>query len=789
MKIKNKNSIPISINMKPDKSNILFPEGNQKTVKPTSQIVFPVIYISPSIVGFHSTEVKLVLNERAYIIIDVIADVCQPNLKLSTNLVVFAEETTCRHVEITNPLGSDISFKWNSSSHNFDIEPKEGICKGSSSLLCFVEYFPNRVGALVADLDFYCAKKHVNQLRLIAKRTDKKLRFVPECLNFKDAPLNIPVAQKVMLQNDSRVLQHYSLRPSEFDKWVDIFPKEGVVYPDNYAVVTVTLTQTTGGPFNNKLTFEIARSGDADLILQGNIVYPEVAISPTKLIFNKIPCSTTGVIKFTVENMSNAIASISFNMSMYPEYVITKTNKFSDTRMIDPFTLAKHAHQTLYVRFRPYAACRDKFVLPIIVNKQVAIDIREAESKHAVNFLKERLSLRKSINIQPIPTPISVNSYATEAKIIFSKFVIYLNYSLPPGKYENTYRLKVSNPQPERENLCIRTDDLEDPFHLTYVSGKRISQLEDSIICSLNPHEEVYFEVSFRPDTFGTYRVVLPIFLRSDNSEKPHNILVVEGEFAQPTIMFRHPVYYTKPVPLKISVIRCTTLILRHHFQNCEVYPISPVPWLEINVLKRISLPNNVQEVLIRGRFCPEVRTSLYLTVSIRCSCGGECDVPVYITVDNCFLTNYAFVHNFILNPHYNLELKSTSVVMVTRSVPLLTYDSNVTFQERPSALSTMDVSHGKLEEYNLSEFLLSYPLFPEEIDNMYKFMDSCVSVMETWVYNQAFFGSSFYKIPEGIAHVEFVKDKQNKITIVSPFVKLLINILGEEMEKYFEIE
>lgn len=783
----------ISIIIKPDKCNVLFPEGNRKIIKGNSEIVFPVIYISPAVIGFHSVELKLVLNDLAYIIVDVIADVCPPNLNLSKNLIEFVKESTYHYVEISNPLCTRVNFKWNLFCHNFEIHPKEGVCKGSCSLLCYVQYFPNRDGPSQIDAELSSAGKCINQLRIVAQAANKKLYFAPHHLTFKDTPLNIPVVQKVMLKNESAVVQHYSLIPSEFDKFVKIFPSDGIVYPTSSAVITVTLKLTACVSFDYKLSFYVTRSQVTDLILSGNVAYPEIVIRPNSFNFNKIPCSTTDTLRFTVENKSNAVVSIKFDMSMYSEYAITSTYKMHDVETVDKLTLEKRARQTLYAHFKPYAACRDKFFLPIIINDMIGPVISETESKSVTRFLTEEIPQSKSIPLPHTLDLISVRSYATEAKIIFSKFTINLTYMRPPNRSESTYRLKITNPQTVCEKICIRTDHLQHPLYLTLISGKEVIQLDKAIVCSLEPQGEIYFEVSFRPDTVGTYKAAMPIFLRSDNSEKPHNILCIEGVFPVPTIWFNRPIYYSKAVPLKISVVNTGKLIFKHHFEDCQVYSTGPIPWLELEVLDNIQVGRHEREVLVTGRFRPEVRGGVCMIISIYCSCGGRCDVSVYFTIDNCFLTNYAFVHNFILHPDYNLELKkvpSMDALVTLESISCVHKDYNVTFQNRCSLLSIMDAPKVKYDEYDLSHFFDSYPFFPDEHDPLYKFMESCVSVMETWIYTQAFFGNSFYKIPDDIIHVHFVKgDYKSKPTLLVPFLKLLSNLLGEKMDEYFQLE
>lgn len=82
---------------------------------------------------------------------------------------------------------------------------------------------------------------------------------------------------------------------------------------------------------------------------------------------------------------------------------------------------------------------------------------------------------------------------------------------------------------------------------------------------------------------------------------------------------------------------------------------------------------------------------------------------------------------------------------------------------------------------YDQAEFFPDYPLFPSEDSSISPFMCGCIQVVENWLYSQGFFGSRFYKIPTGISFVIFNANSK----IVPPFIQLLINLVGSELEDY----
>lgn len=100
--------------------------------------------------------------------------------------------------------------------------------------------------------------------------------------------------------------------------------------------------------------------------------------------------------------------------------------------------------------------------------------------------------------------------------------------------------------------------------------------------------------------------------------------------------------------------------------------------------------------------------------------------------------------------------------------------------QHAQSIISILDAGQSLKDLYDHNDFFCDYPFFPNDDRNLNSFMCGCVEVVENWVYTQGFFGSSFYKIPADISFVDFSKTK-----IVPPFIQLLINLVGSELEEY----
>lgn len=657
IKIKNKNSEAITVYITPDKSNVIFCEGNTKIVKGNSEVNFVGLYISP-VIGYYTIELKIIFNYCALVIVNVLANVCPASLKLKSDRIVFTEENVTQYLEINNPLSTDAFFKWSLTCNNFSIEPLEGHVKGNDSLMCYVQYFPDREGPTTVYADLSTCGIYTEQLRLTVQLVAKKLFFMKPKLHFKDIPLNISILKKIPLKNDSDTIQYYSLIKNDFKDYVDIFPSKGVVYPKSYIILLITVKLTSCVHFLTTLKFAIGKEEFLDLTLSGNVVYPNIVTTPTILNFNKIPASTTNMLKFTIRNESDAIAKIKFSMSMYPEFSITETDNYWDLETVGTIQLEKHSSIQLYIRFAPYARTIYGFILPIVINDILGPIDNATTARRMSCYLIDNVLHSSAV---PIPTmlPITtVQCQATEAKIRFSKTLINLSYAPPPNKCKPHYELKISNEQAEtEEKFCIRTDDLAYPFYITYLRGKQIAQHNRAIVCSLLPKEEVFFKLSFHPDRVGIYKCLLPVYIRSDHSDTPHNYLRIKGTSPLPTITCVNPVIYFKTLPLKVQAVTTTQFVLENHFENCKVECTSTLLELEVEVCNQFLSGRNTQELCIEARIRSQRSLREYCNISIACSCGGNCNVPAYLVTENCFFTNYAFVYSCIMNPLYNLGL------------------------------------------------------------------------------------------------------------------------------------
>lgn len=519
-------------------------------------------------------------------------------------------------------------------------------------------------------MELITGERNYQQIRLTVKNLNAKMYFSNPALIFQNIPLNIPRVQMAHLKNGSVIPQAFTVMDHELSQYIDVYPKEGVVYPNSSTIIFVTVKFTSCVAFDATVKFNLIRLGILQLPIKGNIVYPDIVVLPRAMNFKKISCSTMDTINFTVENRSVAVATVTFDMAMYPEFRITETDHRFDNSAVDTIVLQQQGMKHLCIRFTPFASTKDKFALPMIVNDILGTaEMGDQSKSKVVEFLTNDIPGCKMIPAPSSMHAVDVQAFATKAKLFVSKLLINLSYTISGEDSNSHYNLVFTNCQPEFDEICIRTDALIPPLYLKYAGGKDVVVHEKSITCRLDPDEEVRFDVSFCPERVGRYRAAVPVYLRSEKSRKPHTCINIEGLFPEPIIKSLDAVVHFKPLPLKVVAVGKRRFLLENHFENCKVSCSSGQKELELEIMDRVSIKKNIQQVTITSHFRSERCQRAHLTVHVYCSCGANCDVSYYLIAENCFLTNYALVHTYIMNPAYNLELRKHTSDITTAEV------------------------------------------------------------------------------------------------------------------------
>lgn len=676
MLIKNNNEFDIRLYFRPEKPNLLFPEGNRRIVKECSEEVVTVVYIS-SLSGYYTTSLDIIVNECGVFVVNIEADTRSHHLQVDTDYLEFKDEYT-RYLEIFNPLNSDTTFKWIIEGKNFQIDPQHGEIRARSKLRCEVMYVANREGSDVVQLDLTVSDKIIHNVRLVVGLISMRQYFTVEELKFDDIPLNISVTKLTLLTNDSSYPRSFSLMHSDVLNFINVHPKEGIVYGNSYSIISVTLKVPSCVKFATKLRFRITGTGILELPLKGNVIYPEVSIIPKIFKFQKIPSSTIGSLKFNVTNLSNAVASVRFDLSMYDEYKITETKNYWSTEFLKDLTLAKYQSKELFIHFIPKAEACDQFYLPVVINDILGPFSAKNLTDNASAYLSNCLVDCKQIELPFKIETIRVLSYSIAPKLIFSKLTIRLNYKVSPFSYKNVHNLRISNNGKDDEWVCIRTNELTPPFTLTQKGGQDVVKYPNSMVCKLQPHGEIILNISFNPDRFGNYETTIPVHIKSDTSTQPHNVIRVFGIFQSPTITSRNIINYYKPGPLMVVNMGVIEFHFDNHFEYCKVKCASDLYGFKTEIVADLYHQVNRRIVTMKVTYTTDRCISRLCTFSMYCSCGVSRCVTVAICRENCFLTNYAEVFMYIKDQNYNMELKRTESAISAVSIFLVTRNSSI---------------------------------------------------------------------------------------------------------------
>lgn len=599
-------------------------------------------FISHS-VGCYTCNVDVIINECIVFVLTIVADICSRFLKLDKECVDFLEESTREFVEITNPLNAEIFFSWHFSSNNIEIEPVEGAVKPYSSMVCQLQYFPEEDGPQGMDVELFCGDKYTHQLKLSIASARVKLEFVPRELVFADVPLNMPVTQYVTLVNRQNRLQAFSVRQSEFSQYLQVRPSKGIITGNSRAVVSLTLKVPVCAKFSTNLLFDVAAFGTITLPLRGNVVYPDIIVSPSIIHFKTIPASTRAWVSFTVKSNCCTPSTVRFDLRQYREYAIHDSVKWWDTKALDFLTLPAGGIKNLYLHFTPSQSFRDMFFLPIIVNDLVGPVEDEASIRPERSNLDAQDWSYQLIDIPKSLPWLKVIDYAATPKLHFSKLHIDLQCSLITNNVRSGYQLKICNVQKQDDDICIRTGYLKRPLHIEVLRGKEVTKYTSSIVCTLVPNEEIALMISFQPEDYGQYKGRLPIYLKSDYSSRPHNIVTVTANYSAPIIQTFSPAIYLKPIPINVKVTYTKWFSVRGHAENCRITCDTDNADVTVE-LKHSKLLLRDKVIIVTWTIAIKCSSELRILCTITCSCKAECKIYLLGSVENCLLTTYAFV-------------------------------------------------------------------------------------------------------------------------------------------------
>ncbi|KAF5306404.1 hypothetical protein FQA39_LY08913 [Lamprigera yunnana] len=772
--VENNSISPIILLMTSKRRSISFPNDNVITVPSMAKKEVTLSYQSPHIVGRYATTIDCIINFCDSFSISVSVDVIPKSIKLACQNILLDDEIYT-FINLHNPVNDDTTFLWNLPNCCFQIEPLSGILPSYSNLTCFIKYIPAMNLPLNIDATLY-SDNRIRQIVNIAKiEKEPIVKLQNSIVEFKSVPINTIIRKIVMLENFENEPIHFVIDNPEPIHGVSVQPKQGVIPSYGEYVLLIRIEIPVCLTFQCTVTIQIQNYKAIGLTLLGEVVFPNIAFQPNAIKLKKIVPYSFERRVFIVYNKSPTPVTIDFDLKDYTEYSISESRTKYDATSLKRLELQPNSEKELYLHFQPTGPAVYSFYLPVVINELFGpVDYnnyKSEESNFYVQSASEKYESYPNVQLTELPEKLPCLFISTNVGcniITFSKlnfnFKCYNRYR-PESETES--ELVISNSSQDTCKFCIRTDNLNQPFSLQYVSGDFIEFLQYAVVCTLEPKSEVTFFVSFCPILQGTYYVQLPIYLRHCLDGGLFNYLTLTGCNQSPTFTSITDVLYFEPVPTTCETEKKFTINLEFHNEECVVH-VEKDNEIKLRFMEKI-VKRGTGYMTIIVKFVSKVSMTIDYSVLFTCSCGAQYRLHIKGCVENCVLTNHAFASTYIKQP---LKGKKENIESADDSVSM-------------SAVSVQEIL------VNVNE--TSFPFYPEN-DDTSKYADhmkEIVVALEEWICHQGFYGKKFYVIPNTIAvapEPQTSESTKNSSPILLKYIELLRNLVGPIISNYITI-
>ncbi|XP_022903670.2 cilia and flagella-associated protein 47-like [Onthophagus taurus] len=771
LKIENKNNIPVRILLKSDKFSLVFSEGSRHNIDPCQEAIITMCY-KTAYVGYYSTNLYVIVNESAAHAVPIITEVVANVLQMSKKCITFTNRNLQEYVELTNILNIPIPFSWVCIDHNFGVEPGVGMVAPKSKLTCTCRYFTTISGPNETEGQLYCGETMRQKLKFESQITLQNISVLDREIDFGEIPLNEPVLKSILLKNTEIIPLSFLVEDCENCVGLTIYPLNGVLRPACVTNVYVTAKVPTCVKFKYNLRICTVGAGYVEVLIKGIVIYPNVIITPNIINFPKIPASTTSKIQFTVKNDSSALIRVNFNLNEYEEFDITNSDDLYKFKFVQEITLHSQETKTLFLNFHPSGIQRTTFYIPLIINNilgpPILLDTISTKVKYHLTATLDDCVYIKTPDYMPC---VKIQTLVTSPKVIFSKTAIEMLCTC--NNPHDEYILSIKNKQSEKEGICIRIDNLKYPVYMTYESGAEVVKTKCAYATTLDPDEETRFRIIFKPnqEDFGEFRVLLPVFLHSDNSFKYHTIINIHTVYQTPVIVAtamakpltpttvkadNHYLHHFEPSPVFGGKVKFySQMLFKYHRPDCKILKndVKSIhkSYIEILYNTKVDKGKDMYSIMCVFTYEPKVESTFNVIWYLECTCGANRTSYTEGTVSNCIFTSYCLM-NYILK---RSDIRQKNIEY--------TYENS------------------------------SYPFYPNPTDKHYNFMEGFVEAVESWLCTQVYFGQWRYEIPCTMISYNLsvfeppppdCLKKQIQFSRI-PLVHLLGNLVGPEILQY----
>ncbi|XP_071052860.1 cilia and flagella-associated protein 47-like isoform X2 [Onthophagus taurus] len=757
--VQNFNSIPVRLIVSTDKErSIIFLDGNRYIINKNTEQVINISYKS-DFIGYYVSILYFIINESTVITVPLLAEVVPSTLQVLTNELQLDLKNNSKYIEIENCLNIDIPFMWLLNAPNVMIKPCKGTVPSNRKLVCMVSYCFDQCGpdSVVAKLYSKSITTETVEIELIRRKS----KLTAEKLSFGKISLNEEAMEILMLKNNSKVnrLKFY-IKQDDIPKGLSVFPLTGFIHPLTEFSVYIVAKFTHCVVFN--LILKIYNTSTDEVLeipIEGEVIYPDVTITPKIINIDKIPSSTIKYFNIILTNNSPVPAYINFALNEYEEFFVSKSIFPFTKDIVTSLKIDGESSEKIYIHFTPHEASSCQFYLPIVINNLLGPPIlNDYISTKVQYYLNETYSTNDKYGWMPDSLPCTKIHTLIRLPIIeISK--TFIKFSTFPSKRNQSTTIFISNPNHiQSEKICIKFEQLHHPLYIEdYKTGDR-----KILIFTLKPNEKVSFTISFKPNPteYGEYTTLLPIYLRSDTSTTFHNLLKIEAVYQKPDIQVA--LVKSKDVsldlnenfvfsfyPLSISYkkrdfkyrVTCT-----NHLDDCKLevkvtrcrwlMELQSIKWEILGLSKKTEHSGTYSVDLVvyeQDDMVQEYRRWF----EIKCSCGGY-----------WLQKQERLVENSVLTAYFEIEQKFTR---------------------------------------SLRNCFSCYPLYPEPTHPSFNFMEQVIASAECWLNTQVIFCADTYQIKSTIASPNLQPPsslelkRRTKLSGI-PILHIIGNIMGPEI-------
>ncbi|XP_031343522.1 uncharacterized protein LOC116171024 isoform X5 [Photinus pyralis] len=783
--IHNGSNVDIFVNSKCSKSAISFSNTDVTTVKSASTEHVQMYFTAGSLVGRFSAIVDFVINASDVYSISVTAEIVPRCVKLAQVEIRFTNEAY-KFAHISNPVNVPVHFFWKVPESQFAIYPMSATIASRGNITCCITYTPNRLLSNCIDATL-CSENGHRQIVNITRSpcTDPKVKLESTLLRFDYIPVNLPLEGTTALINLEKEPIAFVVLNSQPIDGVNVSPVEGIIPPCGEQVLTIHIRIPTCISFEITVCIGINNDKVLELKITGKVLYPEIVCKPEVVKLKKIVAHAFERQVLIINNKSAVNATVQFCLDEYVEYHIFDERSVDlSSQAITEITLLPKSQKELYLHFNPMGAAVYCFYLPMVVNGIFGPTFLNApETLNPAYFTKSKTESYANldyVNIVQIPKKMPVCLVSTTVGCDTLKFTkMNVSFKYYPGDLhsETEADIKIWNASQDTCTFCIRTDNLGKPFTLQHQSGNRLELKEYSMVCQLDPQEDVTLHATFRPTFEGTYFIKLPIYLRHYASGSIFNYLSFTGYYPKPVISTNPGTIYFEPVVPTCQTEQVVTLTTRYHNMGCNISVSSNLGELKAQFGERRANHGN-GEVDVILTCSAKKSTIIDGHIDVSCSCGALLKLAIKGLVENTLPTIHALL---VPLRHESISFNST-----------LQMDAILDIDAASSSVSSF------VQEVIVNYNETCFPRFPDEDDGSEYavHMRRVCLAMEEWISHQGLYGKKYFKIPEGIAappHMSHSEEKQGNGSKKSnstslKYIDLLLNLIGSTSLKYINI-